>query len=75
MDGRRQRRKRVTGETPVSKTSFSHLSVEDEHADTEREGGTCPARPKSQARTGAGEKTCISPVQLTTSRIGATLPG
>ena len=54
------------GRNPVSNNRFS-LSVENEKADTGRDGQTCLAKPKSPARTVTGK--CF-PVQLTTNRIG-----
>ena len=47
-------------------TRFS-LSVENEQADTKRDGQTCLAKLNSQAQTGTKK---FSPVQLTMNRIG-----
>ena len=40
---------------PAVRTRFSLSGVENEEADTGREGRTRPARPDSQARTGTGK--------------------
>ena len=55
------------GSNPVSKhqTRFS-LSVENEQADTRRDGQICLTKRNSQARTGRRK---IFPAQLTTDRI------
>ena len=48
------------GRNRVSKTRFS-VSIENEQADTRREGQTCLAKPNFQARTGTRN---FFPVQL-----------
>ena len=42
---------RTSGEIPLISTRLS-VSIENEQADTRRDGQTCLAKPNSQARTG-----------------------
>ena len=56
---------RTLGGIPRVSTRFS-VSIENEQADTGRDGQTCPAKPNSQAQTGTKK---FSLVQLTMNRI------
>ena len=58
------------GRNPVSKHQIQP-ECGDEQADAGRDCRTRPARPNSQAR---GQEILISPVELTTSRIGNLTP-
>ena len=57
------------GRNPVSKHQIQ-LEYGDEQTDAGRDCPTRVARTNSQARTGTDREILISPVQLTTSRIG-----
>ena len=59
-------RLRTLGGIPGVSTRFS-VSIENEQADTGRDGQTCLTKPNFQARTGTGK---FFPVQLTMNRIG-----
>ena len=49
------------GRNPVSKHQIHSLSIENEQADTGRDGQSCLAKPSSQAQTGTGRFSLFSP--------------